>query len=418
VPSDADRRRLLSLAAIAAVGLAALVTGVVVGAGHDTEDGTGGPVPEAGRAEPRTRVSFLARILPPAAPAREDEPRGPSVPRNVVDLARRLPVERKVAQLFVFGFPGRSTNAEVFERLRRLDIGGFELTVANASDPAQAGELAASIRRVARRSGRVPPLVLTSQQGGELNTLAGLPPAIPPADTASAKEAAAGALDSGRALRELGITGVLGPSVDVGLEAGSPLGTEVYSDDPEEVAAFAQATVRSYRRARMFSSVEHFPGIGGADQSTEAGPASVGLDVAQLRDRDLIPFRAAIRAGVPGVTLGHALYPFSDFTVPASLSRVAATGLLRGELGFEGVALTDDLSDPAVSTLVSVPDAAVRAVRAGADMVRISGPAGDQQAAYVAVLRAVRDGRIERARLDEAIGRILVAKRNYGLLRD
>jgi beta-N-acetylhexosaminidase len=417
VPSDADRRRLLSLAAIAAVGLAALVTGVVVGAGHDTEEATDDVVPEAGRAEPRTRVSFLARILPPAAPAREDEPRGPSVPRNVVDLARRLPVERKVAQLFVFGFPGRSTNAEVFGRLRRLDIGGFELTPANATDPAQAGALAAGIRRVARRSGRVPPLVLASQPGGELNTVAGLPPALPPADIASAREAAAGALDSGRALRELGITGVLGPSVDVGLEAGTPLGAEVYSDDPEEVAAFAEATVRAYRRARMFSSVEHFPGIGGADQSTDAGPASVGLDVPQLRDRDLIPFRAAIRAGVPAVTLGHALYSFSDFTVPASLSRIAATGLLRRELGFEGVALTDDLADPAVSTLASVPDAAVRAVRAGADMVRISGPAGDQQAAYVAVLRAVRDGRIERARLDEAIGRILVAKRNYGLLR-
>ena len=92
-------------------------------------------------------------------------------------------------------------------------------------------------------------------------------------------------------------------------------------------------------------------------------------------------------------------------------------GFLRDDLGFEGVALTDDLADPAITTLSSVPGAAVRAVRAGADMLLVSGPAGDQQAAYVAVLRAVRAGRIPRERVDQAVGRILVAKENYGLIR-
>ena len=117
------------------------------------------------------------------------------------------------------------------------------------------------------------------------------------------------------------------------------------------------------------------------------------------------------------MVLSHALYPMNDFTVPGSLSRVVATDLLRGGVGFEGVAITDDLADPAITVAYSVPDAAVRAVRAGADMLFISGPAGDQQAAYATVLRAARRGRIPRRRLDEAIGRILVAKRNYGLIR-
>ncbi|MET0836397.1 MAG: glycoside hydrolase family 3 N-terminal domain-containing protein, partial [Thermoleophilaceae bacterium] len=253
--------------------------------------------------------------------------------------------------------------------------------------------------------------------GGNLNSLPDLPPSQAPADTPSASAAAAGALDSARALRDLNVTGVLGPVLDVGLESGSPLGARVYSDDPEELVAFAEATVDSYRRARVFSAAAHFPGLGAADQSTEEGPATVGLDLAELRERDLIPFEAAIDAGVPGVTLAHALYPVGDFTVPASLSRRIATGLLRDELGFEGVALTDDLADPAITTLYTVPDAAVEAVRAGADMLLVSGPAGDQQAAYVAVLRAARSARIPRARLERAVGRILVAKRNYGLTR-
>ena len=91
--------------------------------------------------------------------------------------------------------------------------------------------------------------------------------------------------------------------------------------------------------------------------------------------------------------------------------------MLRRELGFEGVAITDDLADPAVTAIDTVPDAAVQAVRAGADMLYISGSAGDQQAAYVAVLRAVQRGRIPRRRLDEAIGRILLAKQGYDLIR-
>ena len=146
-------------------------------------------------------------------------------------------------------------------------------------------------------------------------------------------------------------------------------------------------TVAAYRAQHVFSAVEHFPGLGATDQSTEEGPATVGLDLDELRARDLIPFEAAIDAGVPAVVICHALYPINDFTVPASLSRSIATGLLRRELGFTGVAITDDLADPAITSSYSVPDAAVQALRAGADMLYISGPAGDQQAAYVAVLR-------------------------------
>ena len=115
--------------------------------------------------------------------------------------------------------------------------------------------------------------------------------------------------------------------------------------------------------------------------------------------------------------LSHALYPMNDFTAPASLSKEVATDLLRGELGYEGVAITDDLAEPAVAIAAPVPEAAVEALRAGADMLWISGPLEDQQAAYDAVLAAVKRGRIPRARLDQAVGRILAAKEDYGLLR-
>lgn len=404
------------MVAIAVLALGAGVAGVVVGAEHDDDGGDAASnVPTPGRGAPQERVSFLARIVPPPA-QRERRNQGPAVPRSVADLARRLPLERKVAQLFLFGFRGTDLNADIFGRLRRLDLGGIVVASQNYTDVAQLGALTGEARVIAREERHVPPWVITSQEGGELNSFFDLPPAALPADMGSAREAGTAAERSAAALRGLGVNGVVGPVVDVGQESGSALGARLYSDNPDEVAAYAEATVTAYRKRHVFSAVTHFPGLGAADQSTEEGPATVGLGLDELRERDLIPFKVAVDAGVPGVVIGHALYPFSDFTVPASLSKQVATDLLRRDLRFKGVAITDDLADPAIRVIHTVPDAAVRALRVGADMLYISGGAGDQQAAYVAVLRAVQRGRIPRRRLNEAVGRILLAKQDYDLI--
>jgi beta-N-acetylhexosaminidase len=408
------RRRRLTILLAAVVALAATVAGAVVGANQDDE-----PEPErlperSGR--PLERVSFLAKIVP-AREEREPAPRGPVVPRSVADLARRLPLERKVAQLFLFGFEGTDLNAEIFRRLRRLDLGGIVLAEPNyLGDPSLLGQMGGEARVIARQERHVPPWVLAVQDGGEFNGLQGLPPATAPADLPSAEAAAAEATETAQTLRGLNVTGVLGPVVDVGFESGSALGARIYSDSPDEVSGYADAVVEAYRQDRLFGAVKHFPGLGTADQSTEFGPATVGQDIDQLRDRDLRPFKAAIDAGVPGVMLSHALYPINDFTRPGSLTRSIATDLLRGELGFQGVTLTDDLADPAITALYSVPDAAVQALRAGADLLFISGPPGDQQAAFAAVLRAARRRQIPRRRLDEALLRALEAKEDYGLI--
>ena len=392
------------------------VAGVLVGAGHDDGEEAASEVPSPGRGVPKEHISFLARIVPP--PPERRRAGGSPVPKSVADLAQRLPTERKVAQLFVVGFNGTDTSADIFGRLARLDLGGIVLAATNYVDVTQLGTLANQAAAVARERRHVPPWVFASQEGGELNSFPDLPPTAAPADLSSAREAEAEARASAKSLLALGINAVLGPVVDVGSsETGSALGSRVYSDDPEEVAAYANRVVRAYRAEHVFSSASHFPGLGATDQSTQDGPATVGLGLDELRQRDLIPFRAAIEAGVPGVTVGSALYPFSDFTVPASLSREVDTTLLRRAMRFKGVAMTDDLADPAITTLHSIPDAAVLALRAGADALYISGGAGDQQAAYVAVLRAIQRGRIPRRRLNEAVGRILLAKQDYGLIR-
>jgi beta-N-acetylhexosaminidase len=342
---------------------------------------------------------------------------GPAAPRSVRDLARRLPLERKVAQLFLLGFDGTDESAEVFTGLRRLDLGGLVVGRQNYTDPAQLGALAGAARTVAADEGHVPPWVLTAQDGAEFNWLPGLPPLDAPADLDNARDARAEAIETAITLRGLNITGVLDPVVDVGSEEGSPLSGRLYSDEPDEVSGYADAVVHAFRARHLFSAAKHFPGLGAADQLTEIGPANVGLDLDALRERDLLPFRAAVEAGVPAVVLSHALYQMNDFTRPASLSRTIVTDLLRREIGFYGVAITDDLADPAISAEYSVPRAALMALKAGADMVFISGSAADQQAAYGAVLRAAKRGDLAKRRLDEAVLRDLHAKSDYGLIK-
>ena len=414
LPRGIERRRLIAAAAgLAILAVAALVAGAVVGKPDD-----GGPrsVPEGGGREPRQRVSFLAKIVPPA-PERPEPVRGPRVPRSIADLARRLPVERKVAQLFLVGFQGQNLTAPVFQQLRRLDFGGIVIDSANYTGPQLLGALAGEAVVISQQERHVPPWVMAAQEGGEFNVFPDLPPASSAADLESAADAADEAGQAAATLKPLGVTGVLAPVIDVGLVDEPALGPRIYSDDTSDVVSYASAVTEAYRRAGVFSAVKYFPGLGSASQSTEEGPASVGLSLEELRTRDLLPFRAAFRAGAPGVVLGHGLYPLDDFTTPASLSRRVATDLLRRELRFRGLAITDDLADPAVTAVETVPDAAVRALKAGADMLFISGPAGDQQAAYVAVLRAVRTREISRRRLDEALLRILSTKRRYGVIR-
>jgi beta-N-acetylhexosaminidase len=329
-----------------------------------------------------------------------------------------MPAADKVAQLMLLGFAGNGPTAPVLRLLRDRPLGGIVIRRLNYAYADQLSALAGRATGVARRAGHEPPFVWAPQEGGDFNAFPDLPPAHAPADTGNARAAGREALDSGRALVRRNLNGVLAPVVDVGTEEGDDaLGSRAFSSKPGATAAFALRTVAAYKRAGVISAAEHFPGLGAATQSPDDGLASVGLSLAQLRKRDLAPFAAAIRAGVPAIVISNASYATDDFVTPATLSKAVSSDLLRGEMRFRGVAIADDLSQPAITTSMSVADAAVQAVAAGSDMVYISGPARGQEAAYQALLAAVRSGAISRARLDEAVTRVLTLKREYGLVR-
>ncbi|HEY0633621.1 MAG TPA: glycoside hydrolase family 3 N-terminal domain-containing protein [Thermoleophilaceae bacterium] len=404
------------IAALAAAALAvAVVVALVVAGGGDEKAGRRAAAAAPPPDRPVVRRSFLEEVIP----VRGGGLPGASASARIAAAVRGMSVGDKVAQTMLLGYEGSSSSAPVLSLLRHRALGGIVIRSNNYSSPDQVTALAAGATNVAKHAKKDPPLIWAPQEGGDFNALPHVGPAKAPGDVGGAVRVAAhGILASGRKLSRLDINGVLAPVVDIGTEDNSdPLGTRAFASQPRPTAQFATAAVNAYKRAGIMSAAEHFPGLGGATQSPDAGVASVGLSLAQLRKRDLLPFAAAIRAGVPAVVISNASYSTDDFVTPATLSRAVSTDLLRDEMGFRGVAIADDLSQPAITTSMSVADAAVKAIAAGSDMVYISGTKRGQEAAYRALLRAVRSGAISRARLDEAVTRVLTMKREYGLVR-
>lgn len=412
----AVRRRVLIRQLVAVLAIAVVVGGTIAfirSRGGDNA-GTTLELPAAtGNGDgPASRISFLERLIPPP-PERVS---GPAAPRSLADLARRLPLDRAVAQLFLFGFRGKDASAPIFQELQRLDIGGLVVDGGNYDSAQQLAGLISQLTAAAANSKHLPPWVLAEQDGGDYSQFTDLPPALAPAGyKQSAQNAAAAMAGAATTLKALGINGLLEPDLDVS-DIESPLGTRAFSDDPDAVADYARRTIAACRQLVMLCAPKHFPGIGAADNVTDEGTAQVGLSLNQLIARDVVPFEAAIKAGVSAIVVGEGLYEPDDFVTPAALSQKIIGDLLRKRLRFGGLAITDDLADPGVSSLAQIPDAAVQAIKAGADMVWISGELSDQEAAYTAVLNAVRRGEISEERVRQSLLRVLVAKGGYSLL--
>ncbi|MEA2428753.1 MAG: beta-N-acetylhexosaminidase [Thermoleophilaceae bacterium] len=404
-------RGMLAALAVLGAALVAAITMALMGQGDGTSSQRAATPPPPDR--PIVRRSFLEQVIPP----RRGSLPGAGVPGQIAAAVKAMPVHDKVAAMMLLGYDGNGPVEPVLDLLGNRPLGGIVIRRANYYSNDQITAIAGRATLAARHAHHDPPFVWAPQEGGSISALRGQPPADAPGNVGNARNAAHEAADSGRALGALNLNGVLAPVVDVGTEQGDDvLGPRAFSSSPQATARFATDVIRAYKRTGMVSVAEHFPGLGAATQSPDDGLASVGLSLDQLRKRDLVPFAAAFRAGVPAVVISNASYATDDFVTPATLSRAVSTDLLRGEMRFQGVAIADDLSQPAITTSMSVAQAAVQAIAAGSDMVYISGPARGQEAAYRALVRAVRTGKISRARLDEAVTRILTLKREYGMV--
>jgi beta-N-acetylhexosaminidase len=347
-------------------------------------------------------------------PERADRPSG--VSERASQLVRGLSTEELAAQVVMFGFDGTDASAPAIAELAADPPGAVLVGSENWVD-APTGETLVKAIREQTAQAPSPPLIAAAHEGGAYRAFADLPPQqtqLEIGDTGDAEAAGAWALETAEALRRVGFDLNLFPIADVAT-LDSPIADRAFSDDAEVASEMAAAAVRGCRAAQLACAAAHFPGLGAASEDTSRAPATVGLDAAGLSARDLEPFRAAFEAGVPAVVLSLAFYSAYDPVTPGALAEPVATGLLRDELRFDGLAITDDLASGAVRSGYAPKAAAVAALAAGADMVQLGSPE-DQAGVREAIVEAVEAGSLPQSRLAEAAGRVLELKRSVGLV--
>jgi beta-N-acetylhexosaminidase len=395
-PTPAVVRRRRRRAGLVVAALLALLIGLTVGALGDG----GGDGPRAAASGPGGVAPGDATT--PSAPGALDQARA--------DVAS-MPLERQVGQLLIVAFDGTRAPGYVLDALHDGRAAGVILFGGNAPSAASVRALTTSLRRAAGSDGPQP-IVCLDQEGGAIRTLRFAPSAVGQSAQRTPAAARAAATATARALRRAGVNVVLGPVADVAAGTrGSVMAGRAYPGGAPAVAATVGAATAAYLRAGVLPVAKHFPGLGGATANTDDTTVRVDLTRARLV-ADLQPFRAAIAAGTPLVMLGHARYPALDPRRIASQSHAIATGLLRGELGFDGVAMTDSLEAQAVltSTDGDVGAAAVRSLTAGADLMLMTGP-GSFPLVRTALARWARRSPAFHERLLEAAARVLALRR-------
>ena len=271
----------------------------------------------------------------------------------------------------------------------------------------------------ASAEGGLAPLVMTDEEGGGIQRMSNLVGSLPWPATMSATMTPAAVEQAAEQMAEAmvanGVTVDLAPVLDLasgpGPDATHIDGPRSFGTSPTAATAFGLAFAEGLEAGGVIPVVKHFPGEGGADGNTDDGPASTP-PLATLESADLLPFEAAISAGLPAVMVGDASVPGLS-PGPASLAPAVITGLLRKQLGFEGLVMTDSLSADAIGDLgISVPEASVQAVAAGADMVlsNTADPDTTFDQTVAALVTAVADGAVPLMTLDTAVMQVLSAK--------
>ena len=318
-----------------------------------------------------------------------------------------LSPERLAGQAVILSFEGTTVPPYVRRALGEGRAAGVILFGDNIVSAQQLRRLTRALRLASGNRA----LVMVDQEGGPVRTVRFAAPAVGPSGQLTAEQARAQAAAAGRELRALGINVNLAPVADVPSVTGAALAGRAFTGDAATVAARVRAAVRAYADGRVAATAKHFPGLGRATENTD----DASVTIADFSPAELSPFQAAIQAGVPLVMASHALYPSLDRQRIASQSPAILDGLLRRRLGFGGVVVTDSMEAQAVLDRAPLIRAAERSVRAGADLLLLTGD-GSFRPVSRRLTALARDDPAFRARLAEAGSRVRALRRRLGLV--
>lgn len=350
------------------------------------------------------------------------EPPKPTM-RDVARLIiEDMSLEDKVAQLFVV-CPEQLSGTEVVaepdqlycERLQVFPVGGVIFNEANLIDTEQTVALLAQSQAAMQEEGHVPLYLCVDEEGGTVQRIGGKDAFGTPfignmSEIGEAQDEAAAAETArtiAQYLKPLGFNTDFAPSCDVAAGESSMMQLRSFGQDIELVSRMATAQILAFGEEGILCCAKHFPGIGDPEDDSHYNSISSQKTREEL-DLQLAPFAAAIEAGVPFIMMGHLALPaITGNDLPASVSSAIVQDILRDEMGYDGIVVTDSLSMSALTNFVEPQEAAVAAIEAGCDIALMP---SDLQGAYNGLIEAVESERITPERIDQSLERILMSK--------
>ena len=338
-------------------------------------------------------------------------------PEEKVDkLVANMSDADKVGQLLMIGIHGKTLNDDAKFMLNEYRVGGIILFDRNMESKDQVKSLITDINKTGKSAGLTPLFIGIDQEGGAVARMEDQLIKVPPAEELGKEpieQAVSLAKQSGTELKDLGFNINFAPVADLGLTYGRS-----FSTNPDDVVRYASAVGKAYDEAGLWYSYKHFPGIGKTDVDLHADTSVVPVSKETLLNEDTKVFVDLIKQSKPNtyaIMVSHAMYPQIDPDHPSSLSKAIITDWLRKDMGYNGVVVTDDMDMGALAKHYTFGDMAVQSILAGSDILLVCHEYEHMQEAYNGLMKAVKDGRISKERLDESVKRILLMKMSRGM---
>jgi beta-N-acetylhexosaminidase len=339
---------------------------------------------------------------------------------------KSLTLEQKIGQVMLIGFDGIAVDAELRRMISEYQVGGVILFARNVQSPQQVAALTNELQTIARENGNPGLFIAIDQEGGRVARLTEdkgfteFPSAMALTATGDSQYAYRVASAMAAEMRAVGINVDFAPDLDTNNNPANPvIGIRSFSSDPAKVAEYGLAFARGLQENGILAFGKHFPGHGDTSTDSHIDLPLVPHDRARLNDIELFPFRAAIAAEFAGIMSAHVTFPAIDPTpgLAATLSRPVLTGLLRQELGYNGLIATDSLEMGALAAKGYPPQVgAPLALAAGADLLLFNRDHAMHREAFANLVQAVRSGKISEEQLNDSVERILQMKQRFGLL--
>lgn len=324
-----------------------------------------------------------------------------------------LGISQKVGQMMIIDLPETQITPELEADFRTHCWGGVILFAKNFESPEQTRTLIAGLQEISLSSPSGRPLIVcVDQEGGQVSPIPFFRSRHPGNMAIGATRNSEYAYESARLaaaeLRDLGFTLNLAPVVDVNNNPHNPvIGTRSYSDSPELVTGLGAKAVRGYQENAMAACAKHFPGHGDTEVDSHLGLPIIRADRRHLEEVELPPFLGAFKERVSALMPAHILYPeLEPLELPATMSRRMLSELIRDDLGYQGLIITDSMTMKAIADNYGLGEAAVKSVAAGADLVLACGSRQEQQVMFQALVAAVEAGQLDETRLDVSLQRI------------